>query len=93
MAMITMHSVPALLTEQELMELNEAEKKTIVFDEDSPELTEGQLKQFHKMQDVTIRISPETFKQIKELQVDVSVFLTQLIDAAIQNQELVKKCI
>ncbi len=93
MAMITMHSVPALLTEQELMELNEAEKKTIVFDEDCPQLTEEQLKQFHKMQDVTIRISPETFKQIKELQVDVSGFLSRLIDAAIQNQELVKKCI
>ena len=40
MAKVTMHSLPANLTEEEVAELEAAEKLPIIFDDDCPEMTE-----------------------------------------------------
>ena len=40
MAKVTMHSLPANLTEEEVAELEAAEKMPIIFDDDCPEMTE-----------------------------------------------------
>ena len=49
MAMIRKKNIPEQLTEEELRELEIAENKPPVFDEDCPEMTDEMLKQFHRM--------------------------------------------
>ena len=57
MAKITMHSLPAELTDEEIAELEAAEKIPISFDEDCPEMT------------------------------------AHLLDLALNDTELIKKCL
>lgn len=48
MAKVMMNSLPAELTPEEIIELEEAEKKQIIFDNDCPEMTSEMLSQFHR---------------------------------------------
>ncbi len=93
MAKITMNSLPAQLTPEELAELEAAEKMPITFDDDCPEMTDDMLKQFHKMDKVTIKISPGNMKIIKSFGPDYAKILSHLLDLALNDAELVKKCI
>lgn len=54
MAKVIMNSLPAELTPEEIAELEAAEKMPLVFDDDCPEMTSDMLKQFHRMDKVTI---------------------------------------
>ena len=92
MAKVTMHSLPANLTEEEVAELEAAEKMPIIFDDDCPEMTNDMLKQFHKMDKVTIKISPRNMKIIKSFGPDYAKILSHLLDLALNDAELVKKC-
>ena len=65
MAKVTMHSLPANLTKEEMAELEAAEKMPIIFDDDCPEMTEEMLSQFHRTDMVTIQISPVNMKKVK----------------------------
>ena len=71
-----------------------------VFDADSPELTADMLQQFKRMsqedrnkQTVSLRLSPRTLKIAKSYGKGYTSFLSRLLDEAIQNEELVRKCI
>ena len=92
MAKVMMNSLPPELTPEELAELEAAEKMPIVFDDDCPEMTGEMLKQFHKMDTVTIRISPGNMKKIKALGADYSKILSNLLDLALNDTEMLKKC-
>lgn len=92
MANIMMNSLPPELTPAELAELDAAEKKTVIFDEDCPEMTSEMLKQFHKTDMVTIRISSSNMKKIRSLGPDSSKILSHLLDLALNDTELLKKC-
>lgn len=92
MAKIMMSSLPAELTQEEMAELDAAEKMPIVFDDDCPEMTSELLKQFHKVNTVTIGISPDNMKKIKSFGVNSSKILSNLLDLALNDAELVKKC-
>lgn len=48
MANVTMNRLPAQLTDEEIAELEAAEKMPITFDDDSPEMTDEMLKQFRR---------------------------------------------
>ena len=87
-----MNSLPAELTPEEIAELDALEKMPIAFDEDCPEMTKDMLKQFHKMDKVSIRISPNNMKKVKSLGKDYSKILSRLLDLALNDTELVKKC-
>lgn len=93
MAKITMNSLPAQLTPEELAELEAAEKMPIIFDDDCPQMTDDMLKQFHKMDKVTIKVSPGSMKKIKSFGPDYAKILSHLLDLALNDAELVKKCI
>ena len=86
-------------TDNELRELEEAEKKVPVFDEDSPEMTAEQLIQFKRMhedrtkQTVSLRLSKSTLKKAKAYGKGYTSFLSRLLDEAINNEELVRKCV
>ncbi|MDE5866793.1 MAG: antitoxin [Lachnospiraceae bacterium] len=92
MAKVTMNSLPAILTQEEMAELEAAEKMPVTFDDDCPEMTSEMLEQFHRMDKVTIRISPSNMKKVKSLGADYTKILNQLLELALNDAELVKKC-
>lgn len=88
------------LTADEWQELNAASKKRPLFDEDSPELTDEMLQQFKRLhqkerikQTVSLRVSPATLKKAKMYGKGYTAFLSRLLDAAIQNDDMVRKCL
>lgn len=88
------------LTDEELRDLEEAEKRAPVFDEDSPEMTAEQLIQFKRMhhedrtkQTVSLRLSQSTLKKAKAYGKGYTSFLSRLLDEAINDEELVRKCV
>lgn len=93
MAKVTMNSLSAQLTEEEIAELEAAEKRPLVFDDECPEMTDSMLKQFHRMDSVIIKISPSNMKKVKSFGDDYTKILSRLLDMAINDEELVKKCI
>lgn len=93
MAKIMMNSLPAQLTPEEVAELEAAEKMPITFDEDCPEMTDDMLKQFHRMDRVTVRISPGNMKKVKSFGSDYAKVLSHLLDLALNDAEMIKKCL
>lgn len=92
MAKVMMNSLPPELTPEEIAELETAEKMPIVFDDDCPEMTKEMLNQFHRMNTVTIGISPSNMKKVKAFGSDYLKILSNLLDLALNDAELVKKC-
>lgn len=88
------------LTSEEVQELEAAEKKNPVFDADSPEMTAEMLLQFKRInredrnkQTISLRISPKTLRIAKSYGKGYTSFLSRLLDEAIQDESLVRKCI
>ena len=88
------------LSGEEMQDLAAAEQMQPVFDADSPEMTADMLLQFKRMnqeernkQTVSLRLSPKTLKIAKSYGKGYTYFLSRLLDEAIQNEELVRKCI
>ena len=88
------------LTKEELQELENAAARTIKYDEDSPEMTEEMLKQFKRdnrisrtKQTASIRLSEKAQKFSKAYGKGYTSFLSRLIDAALDDEKLVKRCI
>lgn len=90
-------------TAEQIKEIEEAAKRPITFDEDCPELTEEQIKQFamlarkqraeRRKQIVSLRLSPTTLDKAKALGKGYTAVLSRLLDMAINNPEMVKKCL
>ena len=100
MAKITMNELSAELTAEELRELEDAEKKDHVLDEESPSMTMEQLMQFKRINrenrtkpTVSLRISPATLKKAKQYGKGYTGLLSRLLDIAIDDEELVRRCI
>ncbi len=97
---ITLNELNTELTAEELQELETAESKQSRFDEDSPAMTMEQLMQFKRMNrqnrtkpTISLRISPETLQKAKQYGKGYTGLLSRLLDAAINDEELVRKCI
>ena len=97
MVKMTLNEIGMDLTDEELREIEAAEGKKVVFDEDSPEMSLEMLKQFSRMnrnkQTASIRLSPKAQRFSKSYGKGYTSFLSRLIDAALDDQDLVKKCI
>ncbi len=93
MAMITMNSQPCELTEEEKKELEQAERLQVVYDDDSPKMTKDMLSQFQRMNSVVVPVSPEDSRKIKEFGKDYKRILGSLLSAALNDSELIKKCV
>lgn len=100
MAKMTMNDLNKELTAEELQELEVAAKKEPVFDDDSPVMMKEQLMQFKHINHqnrtkptISLRISPATLKKAKQYGKGYTGLLSRLLDAAIDDEELVKKCI
>ncbi len=101
MAKITMDEINYDLTNEELKELNNAEKKEPVFDSDSPKMTAKMLTEFKRInrqnrikQTVSLRLSSQTIQQAKSFgNKGYTSFLSRLLDLAIKNKDMVKQCL
>ena len=100
MVKMKLSDLNAELTEEELRKLDEAEKKEPIFDDDSPLMMKEQLMQFKRINHenrtkptISLRISPSTLKKAKQYGKGYTGLLSRLLDAAIDDEELVRKCI
>lgn len=88
-------------TKKQIIEIQKAQKKTVVFDDDAPELTIQQYKEMAKIARekrskktkvvIAIRISPDTLKKAKATGKGYTGFLSRLLDNAINDSVLVSK--
>ena len=100
MVTMSMNELTSELTEDELRDLEAAEKMPLVHDADSPKLTEEMLMQFKHMnreerikQTVSLRLSPDTMNKAKALGRGYTSVLSRLLDLAINDTEMLKKCL
>ena len=100
MMKMSLNDIGINLSEEELLELEAAEKRDIIFDDDSPEMTMEMLNQFKRMnqqkrvkQTVSIRLSPKAMDFSKAYGKGYTSFLSRLVDAALDDENLVKKCV
>ena len=100
MVRMKLSEVSSELSKEELDEIHTAEKLGATFDEDCPEMTAEQLIQFKSLrktdrtkQTVSLRLSPETLRKAKKYGKGYTSFLSRLLDEAINNEALVRKCI
>ena len=100
MVKMTANDLMQPLTEEELREIEEAENRNPIFDDDSPEMNAAQLSQFRRMysmdrskQTVSLRLSRNTYNKARTYGKGYTSFLSRLLDEAINDEELVKKCV
>ena len=100
MARISANELTGAMTEEELRELAEAEQRTPVPDAESPEMSTAQLRQFRRMygsdrtkRTVSIRLSRSTYDKARTYGKGYTAFLSRLLDAAINDEDLVRRCV
>lgn len=89
------------LTEEQILMLKEMDKMPITFDEDSPELTEEQLKQFRRAsevnhrernkQNVTLRLSPQALRKAKSLGKGYTSVLSRILESALKDNDTIQR--
>ncbi len=100
MAKMSFDDLNKELTEEEIRELEDAEKKAPVFDADSPAMTKEQLMEFKRINrqnrtkpTISLRISPTTLQKAKQYGKGYTGLLSRLLDLAIDDEEMVRKCV
>ena len=86
------------LTPEQLKMLEEVEKRPVVPDEDCPELTDEQLNKSYrasqrKSQTVTLTLSEQALEKAKSLGSGYTSILSKLLENALNDNELLKKCL
>ena len=100
MAKMKLSDLDMALSPEELAELEAAEALPPAPDADCPEMTVEQLIQFKPMrnadrnkQTVSLRLSSETLKKARMYGKGYTSFLSRLLDEAIKDEALVRRCI
>lgn len=85
------------------MEIENAKRHDIVFDEDSPEITEEMMEQFRRVakekreerqkQVLTLRVSTETMKKAKSLGKGYTGILSRILEYALNDPEIIRRCL
>ena len=91
------------LTEEQKNMLEMSETMPVVFDEDSPEITDDELLEFKRVSDarreerrkktVTIRLSPAALAKAKSLGKGYTSVLSRILENALNDNEMIKKCL
>ncbi len=100
---ITDMDVKKAPTKEQLKMLEKAEKMPISFDEDCPELSDEDLKNFRRISDerknerrkqtVTLRVTPATLAKAKALGAGYSGVLSRMLDLCLNDPDIIKKCL
>lgn len=88
------------ITPEEIEMLTRASSLPIVFDEDSPELTEEDLKGFRRVseqnrqernkQTVTLRLSPQALRKAKSLGKGYTSVLSRILEGALSDNDVIR---
>ena len=88
------------ITPEEVEMLERASKVPIVFDEDSPELTEDDLKGFRRVSEenrqnrnkltVTLRLSPQALRKAKSLGKGYTSVLSRILEGALSDNDVIR---
>ena len=88
------------ITPEEIEMLTRASSLPIVFDEDSPELTEEDLKGFRRVseqnrqernkQTVTLRVSPQALRKAKSLGKGYTSVLSRILEGALSDNDVIR---
>ena len=91
------------IAEKQLMEIENAKRHQIVFDEDSLEITEEMMEQFRRVakekreerqkQVLTLRVSAETMKKAKSLGKGYTGILSRILEYALNDPEIIRRCL
>jgi uncharacterized protein (DUF4415 family) len=91
------------MTNEEIKEIKSAAEMPVVYDEDSPELTEEMYEEFkkaaekrreeRKKQVLTLRVSADTLNKAKSLGKGYTGILSRLIELALNDPDMIKKCL
>ncbi len=89
------------VTEEEIRILHQAEKMPAIFDDDSPELTEDDLKRFKKIsennrearnkQTVSLRLSPGALETARSLGKGYTSVLSRILENALKDKKTIEK--
>ena len=100
MVRMTMNELDRDLTEEGIREIEAAARREPVMDGDSPEMSAGQLLQFRRMYGedrtrptVSIRLSRRTYDKARSYGKGYTAFLSRLLDEAINDEDMVRKCV
>ena len=90
-------------TEEQKKRIREAMKRPIVYDDDAPELTEEQYRAFaiaaeeqrkaRRKEIVSLRLSHDTLEKAKLLGRGYTGVLSRLLTMALDNPDMVRKCL
>lgn len=93
----------APLTDEQKEMLKKADAKPVEFDEDCPELSPEDLMEFkraseirreeRRKQTVTIRISPQALSKARSLGKGYTSVLSRILEMALNDSEMIKKCL
>lgn len=88
------------ITQEEIEMLERASKMPLVFDEDSPELTEEELKGFRRVseenrlernkQTVTLRLSPQALRKARSLGKGYTSVLSRILEGALSDNNVIR---
>ena len=90
-----------VITQEEIEMLDRASKMPLVFDEDSPELTEEELKGFRRVsaenrlernkQTVTLRLSPQALRKARSLGKGYTSVLSRILEGALSDNNVIRR--
>ncbi len=91
------------LSDEQLEMLKKAGSMPVIYDNDSPELTQEELSEFRKIADekriarrkqcITLRLSPQSLSKAKALGKGYTSVLSRILEYALNDNELIKKCL
>ncbi|MDR1736266.1 MAG: BrnA antitoxin family protein [Oscillospiraceae bacterium] len=87
------------LSSEQLAMLERAKNLPILYDEDCPEFSEEELKQFRRVSDerrsdrqkqtVTLRLSPQALRKARSLGKGYTSVLSRILESALENPDVV----
>ena len=91
------------LTKEQNKMLAELDKRPVEYDEDCPELTDEQLSEFRRVSEmrkeerrkktVTIRLSSRSLSKAKSLGKGYTSVLSRILERALEDDDLIRKCL
>lgn len=88
------------ITEEEIRQLEQADKMPILPDEENPELTEEELNEFYRVRDgnrkernkqtVTLRLSPQALRKAKSLGKGYTSVLSRILESALCDNDVIR---
>ena len=91
------------LNDEQIKKIEDLDNRPVVFDEDSRELTDEELSEFKRVSDirreerrkqvVTLRLSPQALSKAKSLGKGYTSVLSRLLEEALNDKDMIRRCL